>query len=108
MNPADAAELGIAQGDTVLATSETGKILRPASLTETIMPGVVALPHGNWLDYDEETGIDYGGCDNSITPNELDGFGLSGYSSSLVNIEKWTGEVLPRDVFRPLPQPEMA
>ena len=54
MNPADAAELGIAQGDTVLATSKTGKILRPASLTETIMPGVVALPHGNWLDYDEK------------------------------------------------------
>ena len=39
LNARDAAELGIADGDTVLVTSRWGQCLRNADVTERIMPG---------------------------------------------------------------------
>ena len=59
----DAAEKGIKTGDTILITNDFGKALRHASVTERIMPGCVALPHGSWTDLDEETQIDKAGAD---------------------------------------------
>ena len=64
LNPDDAAEAGIVDGDTVQLTSAYGKIIRPASLTGCVRPGVIGLPHGAWVDVDEETGIDRAGADN--------------------------------------------
>jgi anaerobic selenocysteine-containing dehydrogenase len=46
LNPADADRLGVAAGDTVRVTSRTGTVEAVAEPTETIMPGVVSLPHG--------------------------------------------------------------
>jgi len=66
MNPKDAEERGIRNGDTVLITSRHGKTLRPVQLTERIMPGVVSLPHGAWVEMDEALGIDKAGADNVI------------------------------------------
>ncbi|WP_109530394.1 MULTISPECIES: molybdopterin-containing oxidoreductase family protein [Nocardia] len=42
----DAAELGIADGDTVAVGSASGRIVLPVALTEDIVRGVVAIPHG--------------------------------------------------------------
>ncbi|MEV5570455.1 molybdopterin oxidoreductase family protein [Spirillospora sp. NPDC052269] len=46
LNPADAERLGIAEGARVRVTSRTGAVEAVASPTDTVMPGVVSLPHG--------------------------------------------------------------
>ncbi|GAA2257565.1 molybdopterin oxidoreductase family protein [Actinomadura luteofluorescens] len=46
LNPADADRLGIAAGDTVRVTSRAGALEAVAEPTDTIMAGVVSLPHG--------------------------------------------------------------
>jgi anaerobic selenocysteine-containing dehydrogenase len=46
LNPADADELGVTAGDPIRVTSRTGTIEAVAEPTETIMRGVVSLPHG--------------------------------------------------------------
>ena len=66
------------------------------------MPGVVIQPHGGWQDVDDETGIDFGGSDNTLTSPQSFGSGVSGYNTCLVNVEKWTGEPLPADIDRPV------
>ena len=44
MHPADAA--GLAEGAEVEVATETGAVRVPLELTDTLMPGVVSLPHG--------------------------------------------------------------
>lgn len=46
LNPADADRLGVAAGDTVRVSSRTGAVEAVAEPTDTVMPGVVSLPHG--------------------------------------------------------------
>jgi hypothetical protein len=46
LNPADADRLGISTGDCVRVTSRTGTVEAVAEPTDTVMPGVVSLPHG--------------------------------------------------------------
>ena len=46
MHVDDAAQRGIADGDEVAVRSPYGKIALPATLTEDIMSGTVAIPHG--------------------------------------------------------------
>ncbi|MGD2155906.1 MAG: molybdopterin-dependent oxidoreductase [Anaerolineales bacterium] len=95
MNPIDAEARGITQGDTVLVTGLHGKCLRPAYLTERLMPGVVILPHGAWVEVDEETGIDEAGSDNYI--QDIPATHLYAPYNSIVQVEKYEGpiELLP-------------
>lgn len=46
LHPADAARLGVAEGQAVRVTSRVGGIELPAEITDAIMPGVVSVPHG--------------------------------------------------------------
>jgi anaerobic selenocysteine-containing dehydrogenase len=46
MHPADAARLGIGDGQRVRITSRTGSVEVDAELSDDLMPGVVSLPHG--------------------------------------------------------------
>jgi anaerobic selenocysteine-containing dehydrogenase len=46
LNPADADRLGVAAGDIVRVTSRAGALEAVAEPTDTIMAGVVSLPHG--------------------------------------------------------------
>ncbi|ACZ00328.1 molybdopterin oxidoreductase family protein [Thermomonospora curvata] len=46
LNPADAERLGINAGDTVRVTSRAGTLEAVAEPTDTVMAGVVSLPHG--------------------------------------------------------------
>lgn len=46
INPDDARELNISEGDNVTVTSATGSIKLPARITDTMMRRVVAVPHG--------------------------------------------------------------
>ena len=101
LNSDDAAEKGIADGDTVLITTAHGQSLRNASLTGRLRPGVVALPHGAWVDVDESTGIDKAGADNYLGGQSPNGLGVSGFNSVICNVEKYDGEQLGADVDLP-------
>ena len=46
MHPDDAERLGLAAAERVTVTSRVGSITAPLEVTDTIMPGVVSLPHG--------------------------------------------------------------
>jgi anaerobic selenocysteine-containing dehydrogenase len=46
MHPDDAAARGLADGATARVASEAGAIELPVEITDTMMPGVVSVPHG--------------------------------------------------------------
>jgi anaerobic selenocysteine-containing dehydrogenase len=46
VHPADAARLGLGEGDTARVASRTGAVEVPVEVTDAIMPGVVSIPHG--------------------------------------------------------------
>jgi anaerobic selenocysteine-containing dehydrogenase len=46
MNPRDAAERGLAQGQSVTITSRCGAVETSVEITDAMRPGVVSLPHG--------------------------------------------------------------
>jgi anaerobic dimethyl sulfoxide reductase subunit A len=93
MNPIDAEERGIKHGDIVLIRSQHGRVIRPVSLTVRLMPGYVNLPHGAWVEMDEETGVDKAGADNILAGNVPTGQGVSGWNSCIVQVEKYTGPI---------------
>ncbi|MCL1847337.1 MAG: molybdopterin-dependent oxidoreductase [Coriobacteriia bacterium] len=97
LNSGDAKSLGIAEGDTVLLSNQYGKVLRIATLTERLMPGVVSLPHGARVVMDEATGIDIGGCPNTLSATVASGSGVSGYNTNLIKVEKYSGKALTPD-----------
>jgi anaerobic dimethyl sulfoxide reductase subunit A len=101
MNPADAAERGIKEGDTVKITSPHGAVIRPVYLTERIMPGVVTLPQGAWVERDEKTLICKAGATNVLSGTHLTGQGEEPWNTVNVQVEKWTGETLAPDVTWP-------
>lgn len=101
INAHDAAEKGIKDGDTVLLWNAHGKILRTASVLETLMPGYLELPHGSWVDMDEAAGVDRGGADNILCGSAISGMGVSGYNNYTCNFEKYTGAKLIPDYLKP-------
>ena len=50
IHPDDAARLGL--GDTAKVSSHSGSVLAPVEVTDSVMPGVVSLPHGWGHDLD--------------------------------------------------------
>ena len=102
LNARDAAELGIADGDTVLITSRWGQCLRNADVTERIMPGVVKVDEATWVDVVEETGIDKAGSANYLVGDIKTGSGIQAWNSCNVRVEKWDGEPLAPDCEWPL------
>ncbi|GHF64461.1 molybdopterin-dependent oxidoreductase [Seohaeicola zhoushanensis] len=66
LNPADAAERGIADGDVVELSNDRGACLAAARLNDRIMPGVARLSTGAWHDPDE-SGRDRHGNPNVLT-----------------------------------------
>jgi anaerobic selenocysteine-containing dehydrogenase len=69
MHPLDAAPRGIADGDAVILSNAQGRVRVPVRLSDDLMPGVVSLPEGIWVDLDAE-GIDVGGAANMLTATE--------------------------------------
>ncbi|GGM95223.1 putative oxidoreductase [Thermopolyspora flexuosa] len=56
INPKDAADLGIATGDTVRVTTRRGSVHAVAELTDTVRPGHITLPNGLGLHYPDASG----------------------------------------------------
>jgi len=68
INPADAAERGIADGDLVHVFNDRGTVEIPAKVTPRIMPGVVSMGQGAWHNADMfGDQVDRGGCINTLT-----------------------------------------
>ncbi len=68
INPVDADERGIKDGDTVAVFNDRGELRIVAKVTQRIVPGVCAIPQGAWHDADMEGDrIDKGGCINTLT-----------------------------------------
>lgn len=106
MSTVDAEKLGIKTGDIVLMTSPYGQVIRPAKVMPTVVPGAVALEDGAWIDIDEESGIDKGGCPNILQAPKASGQGSQSYTGTLVRVEKYTGNLeLEPDKKRPLVLP---
>ena len=70
INPADAAERGIQDGDLVKVYNDRGAIVIPCRVTDRVMPGVVDIPQGAWWTPDEN-GIDRRGATNVLTSERL-------------------------------------
>ncbi len=66
MNPLDAADRGIGDGDMAVVFNDRGRLRLPVRVTERIMPGVAAIPQGAWY-RPEADGTDAGGNINVLT-----------------------------------------
>lgn len=91
---ADAAALGIRDGDTVRLWNDRGACLATADVSDGVRPGVVVLPTGAWFTPTGNHGLDIAGNPNVLT---LDigtsrfGQGCSAHTC-LVHVEPFTGE----------------
>lgn len=103
MNTADAAELGIEDGDAILVTAPNGaQAVRNVTVTNRVMKGVLMHPHGAWNEIDPKTGIDFGANSGYLTTGHAVGAGVIGTNSQICKIEKWTGEAQLPDTERSL------
>lgn len=95
INTDDAGEMNIKEGDIVKVSSKYGAVIRPAHLTETIVPGVIAIGQGAWIEMDEEENVDKAGCTNILTGGIGTGQGHTGYNSVNVKFEKYNKSLDP-------------
>ena len=83
----DADARGIEDGDLLRIFNDRGEIRITATVTETIMPGVVNVPQGGCFRPDEK-GIDRGGCPNTVCNDEYSPCGAYAWHTNLVQVEK--------------------
>jgi len=95
INSTDAIARGIKNGDTVKVTSQHGSVIRPALVTDRIIPGVTTLGEGAWADVDELTGIDHAGATNSLNGGNPTGQGVQAYNTCIVQVEKYDTPLQP-------------
>lgn len=90
VNPRDAGDLGVKDGDVVRVFNERGWVLGGVRVTERIMPGCISQDHGSRLDPIENGVSDRGGANNLICPTATTSKNCCGEATSgfLVGIEK--------------------
>lgn len=106
MNPQDAAERGIAEGDVVRVFNDRGQMLCGITLSDGIRPGVVSIATGAWYDPDRPGRI--GALDKHGNPNVLTqdvgtsrlGQGCAA-QSALVEVERFNGPLPEITAFEP-------
>ncbi len=88
INPIDAAERGIRDGDLVRVWNERGELVIPARVTPRILPGVVDIPQGAWWS-PNESGVDFGGCVNVLTSEKWTPYAFgTAQHTVMVQVEK--------------------
>ncbi len=70
IHPADAARLGIAQGGAVRVSSRVGAVTLPAEISESVMQGVVSIPHG-WGHHREGARLGVAAAHAGVSANDL-------------------------------------
>lgn len=93
MNPKDADARGLSEGSVVLISSRHGKVLRRVHITERMLPGVVTLGEGAWVEMDEASGIDLAGATYILNGGIYTDQGNLGFNSCNVQVEKYTGSI---------------
>lgn len=94
INPKDAKRLGIQPGDNIEIWNDRGRIVVLAHLSERVMPGVLIVYEGTWLDLNEDN-VDLGGNPNMLTSDIPSPAGSFAYNTVLVNLKKTTLEHKP-------------
>jgi anaerobic dimethyl sulfoxide reductase subunit A len=88
INPIDASEREICDGDLVRVWNERGELAIRARVTPRILPGVVDIPQGAWWS-PNENGVDFGGCVNVLTSERWTPFAFgTAQQTIMVQIEK--------------------
>ena len=90
INPVDAEQLGVKDGDVVKIYNERGWTLGGVYITERIFPGAVLQDHGARIDPIEPGVSDRAGANNLIAPKECTSQNCAGEVTSgfLVGVEK--------------------
>ena len=87
INTLDAKDRGIENNDMVRIHNDRGTIQLPAMVTPRIMPGVVSVPQGAWLNIDAD-GVDHGGAVNMLTSQHKTPYAKgNGQHTVLVEVE---------------------
>ena len=91
LNPADAADRGLSDGDIVRVFNDRGSVLAGVKVTDRLTTGVAWLTYGAWNDpVDPEAGaLDRGGDGNVLTQAEpmSDHYVSGAYNSCMIEIE---------------------
>ncbi|MFJ7729444.1 DMSO/selenate family reductase complex A subunit [Neobacillus sp. NPDC097160] len=87
INPIDAKERQIKNGDKVKIFNDRGTIQIPAKVSSRVMPGVVCLPQGGWFTPDDK-GIDNRGAINVLTGQEASPLFCNPQHTNLAQVEK--------------------
>jgi formate dehydrogenase len=69
MNPADAARLGVGDGDAVAVETKRARAVATVEVTDTLREGHVSLPNGRGVSYPDDDGD--GVSTHGVAPNEL-------------------------------------
>jgi len=94
INASDAQKLGIRTGDVVEVWNDRGKTVAPAYVTERVLPGVLVLHEGAWMDPDEN-GVDRAGNPDFLTLDNPSPAGAFAYNNAMVQIKKSDLEYRP-------------
>jgi anaerobic selenocysteine-containing dehydrogenase len=70
VHPGDAARLGLSTGGTARVRSRVGEVAVAVEVTDTIMPGVVSIPHG-WGHGEPETQLGVAAAHAGVNSNRL-------------------------------------
>jgi anaerobic selenocysteine-containing dehydrogenase len=70
MHPDDANHRGLGDGDRAVVRSRVGEVTAPVEVTDTVMPGVVSLPHG-WGHDDPHTSLAVAAARPGVNANVL-------------------------------------
>ncbi|HFV6603706.1 TPA: DMSO/selenate family reductase complex A subunit, partial [Escherichia coli] len=88
LNPQDAKQRGISEGDSVKIYNDRGVSIIPVEITPRIIPGVVAMQAGAWWQPDAQ-GIDRGGCANVLSSTRITALAKgNSHQTVLVEVEK--------------------
>ncbi len=103
MHPKDAASLNLNDGEKVRVSSSVGSVVLPVEITETMMPGVLSIPHG-WGHHRAGIQLEVAQQQAGVSLNDLTDSdkldvltGNADFSGTRVMVEKWVFQREPLD-----------